>query len=96
MEYSEEEIERLAGEMKEFVEQLSKEMHDKKIGEILPMDIAMITSVCLTRLFLHNPITLTMKHELMNTVALVANSVLKFQEHKIGEAQALEKLWKED
>ena len=93
---TEEELEGLAEKCKEFVDGLSKEMDGKQVGDILPIDIAMITSVCLARLFLHNPTSLIMKHELMHILTLVANSVLKYQEKKLKENTALEKLWKED
>ena len=45
MEYTEEELERMLEEIKEFVGSLSKEMDGKQVGEVLPFDIAMIT-VC--------------------------------------------------
>ena len=92
---TEEEIEGLIEEVKEFVDSLSKEMEGKQAGEILPFDIAMITSVCLTKLFLHTPSTVMIKHEL-SIATLIANSILKHQEKKLKENAALEKLWKED
>ena len=95
MEHTEEEIEGMIGEMKEFVEKLSKEMNGKQVGDILPTDIAMLTSVCLTRLFLHSPSAVMMRDDLMVLASLIANSILKFQEQKREKNSALDKLWKE-
>lgn len=92
---TEEEREQI-GKAKEFVDSLSKEMDGKITADILPLDVAMIVSVCLARLYESNPLSFMIKHELMHIVTLVANSVLKYQEKKLKENTALEKLWKED
>ena len=94
--YSEEEIVKLVDGHKEFVEQLSKDMSGKSTGEILSLDIAMIVSVCLTRMFLGNPASVMMKEDLMSLTTLVANSVLKYQEQKMKENSALEGIWGKD
>lgn len=90
-ELTEEERE-LIKRLDEFLGNLSKEMNGKTTGDILPMDIAMLVSICLAQLYEREPRMVAGKNNLMNIMTLVANGVLKYQEQKTEKNTALDKL----
>lgn len=95
-ELTEEEI-RMIREAAEFVGGISEELEGKQTSEILPFNISVITSVCLSKLYDVSPeIRESFSHELMSTLTLLAASILRTQEKKTKSNSALDKLWKEE
>ena len=85
---------RLIREATEFVSGLSEELEGKPTSEILPLEVSMIASVCMSQLYSVCPsIRHKFSRELMSVLVLLSASILKLQKHRVEKNIALDKMW---